>query len=41
MDNLNRNPWRDAALDFLVSQTVVLGEMSNILEALQEDWMRG
>lgn len=41
MDNSKRYRWRDAALDILVSQTAGLGEMSNILEALQEDWMRG
>lgn len=37
MDSLKRTPWRHAALDIVMSQTVALGEMSSLLEALQEE----
>lgn len=37
MDTLKRTPWRDAALDIVMSQTIALGEMSSLLESLQEE----
>lgn len=37
MDTLKRTPWRDAALDIVMSQTIALGEMSSLLGSLQEE----
>ncbi|ASY68336.1 hypothetical protein [Sinorhizobium fredii] len=37
MDRSKRNRWRDAALDVVMSQSPGLGEMSFLLDALQED----
>jgi hypothetical protein len=37
MNALKRTPWRDAALDIVMSQTIALGEMSSLFEALQEE----
>ncbi|PND18166.1 hypothetical protein CN934_29560 [Ensifer sp. MMN_5] len=37
MNALKRTPWREAALDIVVSQTIALGEMSSLFEALHEE----
>jgi hypothetical protein len=37
MNSWKRTPWRDAALDIVMSQTIAVGEMSSLLEALQEE----
>ncbi|ACP24766.1 hypothetical protein NGR_c09760 [Sinorhizobium fredii NGR234] len=37
MDGSKRNRWREEALDIVMSQSPGLGEMSFLLDALQED----